>query len=677
MSKRNNPFRWMLMPMLTAAFIAMLSGCGTGGLSDTPAAGTGTGTGSGTAQGSIAFSLTKLGGGGSTTSVSVDSPAKLTATAKDSAGAPIAGQVMTFSSTSDLSFNPASGTVLTDSSGTASVDVKAGETTGAATIKVQTMDVAEKSVSGSINLSIAAPNLSLSALTITPVTLSAGGSAGVSITVNDGVGNPYATSVPISFTSDGTQANKATITSQVYTVNGVASATYRDINYASVDTITATLAIGGTTFTKTGTITVNAASAGSISFISATPANIALKGTGGTGKSETSVVLFKVFDTIGNPIRKTVNFSLLANTTVGGVALTAASADSDPGTGLVQTIVQAGTVSTPVRVSATIDGTAISTVSDQLVISTGIPDQNSFSLPVATLNIEGWNYDGVSTNITAMLADHYNNPVPDGTAAYFRSSGGSIEPSCTTTNGTCFVKLTSQNPRPANGRVVVLAYALGEESFVDLNGNGIYDAGDTYTDLPEPFLDANENGTKDATEEFVDTNANGSYSLGDGVFNGILRDGSISGSTTLHVRSSQMVIFSGSNAVIKFYEPDGVTPIDLSVARTITACTPGVAWIPSSNSFKVVVADVNGNVMPAGTTISFGTTNGTIQTTPTTYTVPSTATTPPTYPVLLQSDATQDATTLACTNAKPSGIFTVTVTTPKEISTHQYMTIND
>ncbi len=71
MSKKTNPFRRMLMPVLIMTFLAMLSGCNTGGLTDatssgtTGGSGTGTGTGTGTAQGSITFSLTKLVDGGS------------------------------------------------------------------------------------------------------------------------------------------------------------------------------------------------------------------------------------------------------------------------------------------------------------------------------------------------------------------------------------------------------------------------------------------------------------------------------------------------------------------------------------------------------------------------------------------------------------------------------------
>lgn len=51
-------------------------------------------------------------------------------------------------------------------------------------------------------------------------------------------------------------------------------------------------------------------------------------------------------------------------------------------------------VATHVRVKATVQSTAITTVSDNIVISTGLPDQNSFSLSVDVFNPEGWQYDG-------------------------------------------------------------------------------------------------------------------------------------------------------------------------------------------------------------------------------------------------------------------------------------------
>ena len=48
--------------------------------------------------------------------------------------------------------------------------------------------------------------------------------------------------------------------------------------------------------------------------------------------------------------------------------------------------------------------------------------------------------------------------------------------------------------QPYGGRSTILAYALGEESFVDVNGNDEYDFGETFFDLTEAILDKNEDG---------------------------------------------------------------------------------------------------------------------------------------------------------------------------------------
>ena len=117
--------------------------------------------------------------------------------------------------------------------------------------------------------------------------------------------------------------------------------------------------------------------------------------------------------------------------------------------------------------------------------------------------------------LTARLADHFRNPVPDGTVVNFTTEGGSIVASCQTTPGACSSTMTSQAPRLAtDNRVTVLAYAVGEESFIDLNGNGVadlvpnemLDINGKSTDMPEAFRDDNENGVRDATETFIDFN---------------------------------------------------------------------------------------------------------------------------------------------------------------------------
>ena len=670
-------FPQLLLLLISFILFCFITACG-----NSESTTTDTGTNTTTSSGSITLSMTKVSDGTYTDTVSTDSPTHLTATAVDGNGAPIVQKMVTFTPTTSgmVTFSPAT-TALTNASGIASVTLNAGSTPGATEISAAITTTGGITLTNAIDIAVAttSSSLSLSDLTITPTTLSAGGSAAVSLTVKHGLAT-YMPSVPIDFTSYCTQSvpAKATISTTVYTINGIASATYRDINCGAIDTITATLR--GTSTTKQGTINVTPATAGSISFISATPNNISLPGSGGTTQS---IVLFRVLDTTGNPIQKQVNFSL--DTTVGGITISTASAMSDPSTGNVQTIVYAGSVSTPVRVAAQINETTLTSTSDKLTISTGIPSQKAFSLAASTLNTEGLDYNDVTSVITARLADRFLNPVPDGTVVNFTASGGAVEASCQTgvpttaypnpLPGTCGVYFISGPPKPSNGRVVVLAYALGEESFIDtIPTNGRFDLTETFTDIPEPFLDANENGTWSTSERFIDTNANGSYSAGDGVFNGVLRDASITGPAQIHVRNSTRIILAGSTAEFSS-SPDPIT---------LAHCTDGVAFTNTPVIANVSVHDKNGNIMPKGTTISFTTTNGTISGT-SSFTVENAApasgaetTAATTYKITMRSDATQgEAPGYKCTNPSANGSLYVTVKSPFGVTSYGDISVTD
>jgi hypothetical protein len=483
----------------------------------------------------------------------------------------------------------------------------------------------------------------------------------------------------------------------VTTVNGRATASYLDNgcnNPSPGDAITATLING---VTRTANLRVNAPNIGSIQFVSAitnpvtTPPTITLKGTGGAGRSETARVTFRVVDSAGNPIGNTlVTFSL--NTSVGGLSLSSTSASSDPATGNVVTNVQAGTVSTAVRVTATAG--ALSTQSDQLVVSTGIPSQDDFSLSVSTLNIEGFNIDGVTTTLTARLADHFHNPVPDGTAVSFTAEGGSVRPSCTTVGGVCSAVMTSQALRPTNGRVTVLARAIGEEAFTDLNGNGtvdsiseMIDANGIPTDMPEAFVDFNENGVRDANEPFFDFNGNGIYDGPDAKYNGVLcTPGAAICSTqrSIDVRQDAVVVFSTSSALITIN--NGVT-IALDVCNPAQVFAGGVP-----RTFIVTVVDLNGNAMPAGTVVAFSTSNGLI-TSDASFIVPNTvgcrtgfagcpaSAGSPNFgniAVTMKSDALNGLAGTSCADPTgPAGTFTVKVTTPSGLITTGTVGVTD
>jgi hypothetical protein len=327
---------------------------------------------------------------------------------------------------------------------------------------------------------------------------------------------------------------------------------------------------------------------------------IAIRGTGSASDlSESAEVFFRVTDAALNPVADTrVNFSLLQS--VGNSALACAGkpfcdyptpdderaersrqdtqqSDAD---GFVSTRLLSGSVASSVQVMAYLDlndngereENEASTVSKVLIVSTGVADQNSISLSAKLLNpygsraVEyeggancnslgakndafytgGLEADGLCTDVMIKLADRFNNPVPDGTAAILTTEFGRIQGSCITQGDDCSVSWTSQNPRasatveqysapitinenldattpnryycpshyanhgpcpddiaspevnppgaPRGGRSTLTLIVNGEESFVDRNGNGYYDSGELWTNLTEAFTDHNEDG---------------------------------------------------------------------------------------------------------------------------------------------------------------------------------------
>ena len=489
------------------------------------------------------------------------------------------------------------------------------------------------------------------AIELSQTMLPAGGSASLTVTFVDQTNTLYAESVTVNFTSTCAAGGLANITeSSVTTLTGSATATYAATGCSGDDEIVATANVNGAALRATGTVNVAAAAIGSINFISADPNNIGLAGTGGAGRQETSTVRFRVTDSTGGP-RPNADVTFELNSAVGGVSLQPTTAVSDA-QGFVQTIVSAGTVATSVRVRAEVVGTTpvIATQSDQLTITTGIPDQNSVSLSTECVNIEGWNFDGETTETTIRLSDRFNNPVPDGTAATFTAEGGQVGGSCTTattpTNGSgvCSVTFVSQSPRPADGRVTILASAIGEDSFTDANSNGQFDTGETVFEIGEPFQDDNESGAYELGEPFRDFNNNGLRDDATAVdyagFNGLLCPGAgCAPLDTLFVSDALVVVMSASSALITD-----------NVGGTLTG--------PGTIIFTIGDFKNNGTIsqpMAGGTTIAFRATNGTLS--QSNVTVPcSNFNGPLTYAV-------------GVSNVTQPGTLTVEVVTPNGIQT--------
>jgi hypothetical protein len=92
--------------------------------------------------------------------------------------------------------------------------------------------------------------------------------------------------------------------------------------------------------------------------------------------------------------------------------------------------------------------------------------------------------DGDSATITARMVDRTGNPVPVGTVISFVTEGGMVTPNCSTNLvGECSVTLSTQNPRPLDNRVTVLAYVEGDKQYIDKNGNNLYDSGEPFAQI--------------------------------------------------------------------------------------------------------------------------------------------------------------------------------------------------
>lgn len=550
--------RCAVVAVLTAGLAACGGGGGGGG---TPLSGNGSGTSTGgstggTTGGSTTTTTTSpaitvglaTSAGIATTSVT---SAGTTATARllDAAGAVVANRLVTFSSDASLvTLTPASGQALTDASGVATVQVAPASLTvsGAGTL-VATALVGSTSITSSVDFRLSAANVQLQSLSVGSGALAAFGNRAVSVRVlADGVA--VTNSAQVTFAASCGTVSPASVATDS---TGTAATTYTASVAACAGTNVTVTASSSGAASVSAPLVVSPAIATNIQYVSSTPAILYLAGS--TGATQSAVV-FKVVDSTGTAQQnQTVSLSLvnaapgISLGTVGNSNPVAVSTDA---AGLVSVAVFSGSVPTSVQVRATLaTNSAVTTTSNTLVVAVGRPAQSRTSISVGSFSIEGLNRDGTTTPVTVSVSDRQGNPVPDGTQVNLTTeSGVLINPTCVTTGGSsqCSVQLRSQGSRPADGRVSILAYLPGDEDFVDLDGNNVFSAGDTFTDLGNAYRDDNDNGVYDAGEFVVPRS--GSLACSAGTFG---RAGTCDGVWgTVDVRAQTTVLFAASSVSI-------------------------------------------------------------------------------------------------------------------------------
>jgi hypothetical protein len=442
---------------------SLLAACGGGGGNPGAVGGGGSGGSGGTITPPTTtptVTVTLLGSGG-TASNALSSAAPLTAraTVKDKDGKAVASALVAFTSDNTLvAFTPSAGTTLTDANGVANVTLRPAslDISGAGTVTAS-VTVAGTAVTGSANYSVGATAITLSTMSLSPNHIGAYGSTVISLDVLAGSAKYTAQQLNVAFSSNCVDAGKATLAKTATTSNGTVRVVYRDQGCGNPDTITATVNSGSNAVTSTGSLAIDSPKAASLQFISAEPTDksIVIKGNGGLGRTETATLTFKVVDIFGQPLAaQQVDFTkaLGADITINKLS------DSTSSDGLVITTVNSGSTPNSFRIQATLHSDpTVSTISDSVVVTTGLPVQQAFSLSVVSPNVEGWNFDSGSvtpaTSVNINVADQAGNPVSDGLPVVFQTNlaavGSSSKGGCNTVNGACSVDFRTQAPRTA------------------------------------------------------------------------------------------------------------------------------------------------------------------------------------------------------------------------------------
>ena len=511
---------------------------------------------------------------------------------------------------------PEGDTQLTDDSGVATIKIKrasdnvtgAGTLKGSSTISGTTSSGSAQNtvVTAILDYTVGVARLTLSNLDIGASTLSAYGTRPVSAQAN--INGVVSTTVPVQITF-AASCGQVSPTTVLTNGSGIAAASYTatgantELGCGGRTVVISASAVGADALTQQ--LTVLPAPATNLSFVipaDPTKMRIYLANSGGPTQAIAQFVLTNARGEalMGQDVRltlKTVNGGIPKATlgTVGNVSPVIVTTDSE---GKVSVPVFSGTVPTNVLVNAAlVSNSVVQTDSSLLVIASGRPAQSRVSLSLGKFAIRGYNFDGEETTVTMSLADRQGNPVPDGTVVNFVTEGGvMIPPTCTTGgvagNSQCTVKIRTQNPRPVNGLVSILAYSAGEEDFVDANFNNVYDCGESFTDLGTAYRDDTQTADS-GIKSFV----TGEFSVPRSASPSECKVGSIPSPTVgdgvwgaSDVRQQALIVFSTDD--VSFANPKFVSSIDGAWGTSITT------------RLDVSIQDMLGNSVPTGSTLT-------------------------------------------------------------------------
>jgi hypothetical protein len=241
----------------------------------------------------------------------------------------------------------------------------------------------------------------------------------------------------------------------------------------------------------------------------------------------------------------------------------------------------------------------------------GLPDADSFSLAIEDAVVtSALDTDGVTVNFSVQVADRHNHPVADETAISFWTEYGSVEEFCLTSGGSCSVTWTSGGESPDDGLSTILAFTIGEDSFIDAGErDGLYSIASDSTLLtndesilssPELYYDRNFDGFTSTpftdggsgltldNDAFVDYDENGSFTTSSNKFRGT--ECSAGAVAAGHCAQDRIHVWDKAQLVLS-YSTD-------APQITVSNTSPGL-----NTSFNITVEDSNGNRPSTGTSI--------------------------------------------------------------------------
>ena len=596
-------------------------------------------------------------------------------------GSPVSNRVVTFTASLGV-LSPASGTALTDAQGVAEITLEAGEEEGAGilTAEVETDEgvtsrqMGFRTLGGGQDDSGGEQGADVrigsgtggafqdGVLALGSAQLGVGSSMSITAALVEAPDNdPWSGFATVNFSSGCASSGKASFDPASTTaIGGSAVVSYQPENGCESDIITASVTIDGEIKTAmSDSLTIIQSPPNSIEFLGAEPKVIGLRGSAQVGAPESSTLRFRVKNSNGEPVSagEVVDFAVVADS--GGFGVTSDDSASTNSEGIASVTVRSGTVPFVGSVRAQLRDNADINATGSVSVQSGVVTQDRFSIAVETLNPPAGSHLGAQVEVTVRAADRFGNWAPDGTRINFTTELGDIEGSCEIQDGTCSVTWTSSAEQQINydpdralrscfaegatarsrqgltggvactehdrfGRTTVTAWAVGEESFDDLNGNNVFDQGEQWVALPEAFRDDNETGLYEGAgayaEEFMDYNSNGEHDTSQAFFRGLgcAPDADTAGhcGQLANVRASSRIALSTDEMrmyaypgtadlnLLSWSSGDGSAPEAWGDA-VLTGIPPLLTTPDLTGTVQVVVTDRNGNAPIVGTTIEF------------------------------------------------------------------------